>query len=93
MRDRDFANAVDAALWISPSGKMRDNAANLHAVRSSLEERRRAIDLLHGLLAALLPLYPWRKHGGVAPALLEALLFVQEQGGGPEFPPPDDALE
>jgi hypothetical protein len=93
MRDRDFASAVDAALWITPSGHMRDNGANLVAVRSSLEERRRAIDLLHGLLNVLLPVYLWRLHEQLASPVLEALLFVQEQGGGQEFPVPADLKE
>jgi hypothetical protein len=93
MRDRDFASAVDAALWITPSGDMRDNGANLVAVRSSLEERRRAIDLLHGLLNVLLPVYLWRLHEQLASPVLEALLFVQEQSGGQEFAVPADPKE
>ncbi|MEX2540763.1 MAG: hypothetical protein WD314_03110 [Trueperaceae bacterium] len=90
MRDRDFANAVDAALWISPSGASRDNGANLAAVRSSIEERSRAIVLLNELLVALLPLYLWRSHVHMAPPILEALLFVQEQAGGQELAAPPE---
>jgi hypothetical protein len=93
MRDRDFASAVDAALWISPSGHMRDNSANLVAVRSLLEERRRAIDLLHDLLNVLLPRRLWRIHAQLASPTLEALLFVQEQGGGQEYGVPDGLEE
>ncbi|MEX2534143.1 MAG: hypothetical protein WD273_00965 [Trueperaceae bacterium] len=84
MSDQEFAEAVDALLWIGPSGDMRDNGANLEAVRWSLDERRRAIDLLHELLDALLPMYLWRDHPQVAKPLLEAFLFVQEQSGGIE---------
>jgi hypothetical protein len=84
MDDFEFATAVDAALWMSPSGDDRDNRANLSAVKWSLEERRRAIELLDDLLAALLPLFPWRQNAQLASPMLEALIFVDEQAGGRE---------
>lgn len=85
MRDTELAEAIDALLWIGPSGDMRDNAANLEAVRWSLEERTRGLGLLRELLGAVLPLYLWREFDQLAAPLLEALLFVQEQSGTHEF--------
>jgi hypothetical protein len=85
MSDVEFAEAVDAVLWIGPSGLMRDNSTNLEAVKWSLEERGLALSHLRELLATLLPLRIWRDHERAAPPLLEALLFVQEQAGGPAY--------
>jgi hypothetical protein len=93
MTDHDFAEAIDALLWASPTGEMRDNTANYDAVRWSIEERGRAIELLHGVLVALLPLHPWREHERTAPPLLEALLFVHEQSAGEGFGVPTDESE
>jgi hypothetical protein len=91
MNDFEFAAAVDAALWISPSGDGRDNRTNFRAVMWSLEERRLAIELLDDLLAVLLPLFPWREHAQLASPLLEALIFVDEQAGGREVLAKSDA--
>jgi hypothetical protein len=87
MTDTEFAEAVDARLWVFPSGEMRDNEENYIAVEGTLQERSQAIGFLHDLVEALLPLYPWREHPELARPVLESLLFVEEQSSQRELTP------
>jgi hypothetical protein len=78
--DSRFAQAVDALLWISPSGEP-DNKANFQAVKWWLEERGQAIEKLNGVVDAVLPTGCWREHPQLAAPLLEAVLFLDWLGG------------
>jgi hypothetical protein len=79
--DSRFAQAVDALLWISPSGERLDNAANYEAVKWWLEERGQAIEKLNIVVDAVLPTGCWREHPQLAGPLLEAVLFQDWLGG------------
>lgn len=79
MNDTDLAVALDACLWITPSGEARDNAVNLQAVKDRLEEGEEAFGALKDLTDALLPSRLWQGQARVAQALLEALVVVREQ--------------
>lgn len=79
MSDTELALALDAYLWIAPSGETRDNAVNLKAVKDRLEEGEEAFGALKNLTDALLPSRLWHGQARVAQTLLEALLVVREQ--------------
>jgi hypothetical protein len=81
MTDTEFAEAVDARLWISSSGELRNNVENYKAVHWSLEELDQAVALLHDLVETLVSLKTWRQHPQLAIHVLEALLFTEEQSG------------
>ncbi|HEX7005385.1 MAG TPA: hypothetical protein VF168_14465 [Trueperaceae bacterium] len=85
MSDDEFAEAVDALLWIGPSGESRDNRANLLAIGWTIEERKRGLELIGALLRSILPIRLWRDHRELAVPLLEALLFLQEQGASSDY--------
>jgi hypothetical protein len=79
--DNRFAHAVDALLWVSPSGEHLDNAANYKAVKQWLGERAQAVERLHALVDAVLSVGSWRQHPSVAAPLLEAVVFLDWLAG------------
>ncbi|HEX7004966.1 MAG TPA: hypothetical protein VF168_12345 [Trueperaceae bacterium] len=81
LNDTGFAHAVDALLWISPSGDDLDNSANYKAVAWSLEERKLAVEKLRDLVSGVLPSGTWRTHPELAAPLLEAHLFLDWLNG------------
>ena len=90
MTDTEFAVAVDAKLWVSPSGNIRNNTENYRAVDDALEDRDTALKLLQDLLERLIRLQSWRTFPQLAAPILEALLFVQDIVGQIAVLGPDD---
>ena len=90
LTDTEFAVAVDARLWVSPSGEMRNNTENYRAVDDALEDRDDALKLLQHLLERLIRLQSWRTFPQLAAPVLEALLFVQDIVGQIAVLGPDD---
>ena len=88
--DTEFAVAIDARLWVSPSGEMRNNAENYRAVDESLEDLKTALEFLQDLLERLIRLQSWRTFPQLAAPVLEALLFVQDIVGQIAVLGPDD---
>ena len=86
MTDSDFAVGVDELLWVTPSGRARNNVENFQAVGWSLEELEKATQLLHDLVDTLVSLSSWREHPQLAAPLLEALLFTETQAGQRDIP-------
>ena len=78
LTDTEFALAIDARLWVSPSGEMRNNSENYKAVDEWLTDLAAARKLLQDLLEHLIRLQSWRTFPQLAIPILEALLFVQD---------------
>ena len=90
LTDTEFALAIDARLWVSPSGEMRNNTENYRAVDESLKDLAAARELLQDLLEHLIRLQSWRTFPQLAAPILEALLFVQDIVGQIAVLGPDD---
>ena len=90
MTDTEFAVAVDARLWVSPSGNMRNNTENYRAVDDALEDRDIALKLLRDQLERLIRLQSWHTFPQLAAPILEALLFIQDIVGQIAVLGPDD---
>ena len=54
LTDTEFAVAVDARLWVSPSGNMRNNTENYRAIDDLLKELDDARKVLQDLLERLI---------------------------------------
>ena len=90
MTDTEFALAIDARLWVSPSGEMRNNTENYRAIDDWLTELDDARKVLQNLLERLIRLQSWRTFPQLAVPILEALLFIQDIVGQIAVLGPDD---